>query len=161
MKGSRGTWESDAEEANKLAWTHNKHWLRQRWEDVRSNLEGEFCLALRLPPDDEDEDQTHHEDDGEGYDAPRGTTSLHRQYTEGQDQRPCRRMYAKFPSSICNSAHLRLSRDILNYSDFFIPSREGQGGTNRSNHMEKKKRKVEWRWSFGKMIFFITKKLWF
>lgn len=43
-----------------------------------SNLKGEFSLALRLPPYDKDQQETHHEDDGESYDVPHSAPPLHR-----------------------------------------------------------------------------------
>lgn len=49
------------------------------------NLEGEFSLALRLSPDDEDEQETHREDHAEGCEVPHSSASLHCQYTERQD----------------------------------------------------------------------------
>lgn len=49
------------------------------------NLEGEFRLALRLSPDDEDEQETHREDHAEGCEVPHRSASLHCQYTEHQD----------------------------------------------------------------------------
>lgn len=55
------------------------------------NLEREFCLALRLSPDDKGEEETHYKDDAEGYNVPQSSSSLHGQYTERQDQHSYRR----------------------------------------------------------------------
>lgn len=52
------------------------------------NLEGEFGLALRLPPNDESQQETHSEDQAEGREVPHSSASLHGQYTERQDECP-------------------------------------------------------------------------
>lgn len=52
------------------------------------NLEGEFGLALRLPPNDESQQETHSEDQAQGGDAPRSGASLHSQHAERQDECP-------------------------------------------------------------------------
>lgn len=54
------------------------------------NLEGEFGFALRLPPNDESQQETHSEDQAEGCDVPRCSASLHGQYAERQDEGPWR-----------------------------------------------------------------------
>lgn len=73
---------------------------------LESNLEGKFCLALRLSPDDKGEEETHHEDDTEGYDVPHSSASLHCQHTECEDQRSCRSTYVLilFHEQFCKSA---------------------------------------------------------
>lgn len=55
------------------------------------NLEGEFGFALRLPPNDESQQETHSEDQAEGCDVPLCSASLHGQYAERQDEGPCRK----------------------------------------------------------------------
>lgn len=52
------------------------------------NLEGEFGFALRLPPNDESQQEAHSEDQAEGCDVPHCSASLHGQYTERQDEGP-------------------------------------------------------------------------
>lgn len=71
---------------------------------LESNLEGKFCLALRLSPDDKGEEETHHEDDTEGYDVPHSSAPLHCQHTECEDQRSCRSTYIYYFT--CNSAQV-------------------------------------------------------
>lgn len=60
-------------------------------EFQESNLEREFCFALRLSPDDEREDETHHEDEAESNNVPQSSAALNCQNAKGQDQRSCRR----------------------------------------------------------------------
>lgn len=51
--------------------------VRVYLEGAVSHLEGQLGLALRLPPYDEDEQETRHEDDGESYDVPHSSAALH------------------------------------------------------------------------------------
>ena len=91
MKGSSGTWRTDITDikSDPKSDALNPHDTK-RSERLESYLEGKLRLALRLPPDNKGEKDTHHEDDAEGHDAPNGGASLHCQDTECQDQRSCR-----------------------------------------------------------------------
>lgn len=61
---------------------------RRNVRRTRSNLERELGFALRLPPNDERQQETHGEDQAEGCDAPHCSASLHGQNTERQDEGP-------------------------------------------------------------------------
>lgn len=91
-KGSSGTWNLHIEnnlEVCLMTQQMDKNKTAAffgRGEEL--NLEGEFGLALRLPPNDESQQETHSEDQAEGREVPRSSASLHGQYTECQDECP-------------------------------------------------------------------------
>lgn len=90
-KGSSGTWNLHIEnnlEVCLMTQQIDKIKLQHFWRGEELNLEGEFGLALRLPPNDESQHETHSEDQAEGREVPHSSASLHGQYTERQDECP-------------------------------------------------------------------------
>lgn len=85
MKGTRGTWESDAEEEHRFVLPCKETWVPEgiSVKETKPNLEGQWRSALGLPADDEDEQNTHHEDDWESHHVPNCNACLNRQYAEG------------------------------------------------------------------------------